>query len=389
MSKIIGIDLGTTNSCVSVMEGSEPVVIPNAEGKRTTPSVTAFVEDGEIKVGDPAKRQAVTNPTKTISSIKRFMGNKYTESSKEVKTVAYKVVKGDNNTPRVDIDGRLYTPQELSAMVLQKMKKTAEDYLGQSVSEAVVTVPAYFNDSQRQATKEAGEIAGLKVERIINEPTAAALAYGMDKGGKDKKIAVYDLGGGTFDISILELGDGVFEVLATNGDTHLGGDDIDQALVEHLISEFKKSDSIDLGKDPMALQRLREAAEKAKGDLLRVQAEMQNLRRRTEQDIEKAHKYGQEKFSTELLSVMDNLERALDAASQHDDEVVKAIYEGVDLTLKSFNDCFSKFAIESVDPLGEPFDPQLHQAMSMQDAPDAEPNTIISVMQKATPCTAG
>ena len=227
MSKIIGIDLGTTNSCVSVMEGSEPVVIPNAEGKRTTPSVTAFVEDGEIKVGDPAKRQAVTNPTKTISSIKRFMGNKYTESSKEVKTVAYKVVKGDNNTPRVDIDGRLYTPQELSAMVLQKMKKTAEDYLGQSVSEAVVTVPAYFNDSQRQATKEAGEIAGLMVERIINEPTAAALAYGIDKGGKDKKIAVYDLGGGTFDISILELGDGVFEVLATNGDTHLGGDDFD------------------------------------------------------------------------------------------------------------------------------------------------------------------
>ena len=267
MSKIIGIDLGTTNSCVSVMEGSEPVVIPNAEGKRTTPSVTAFVEDGEIKVGDPAKRQAVTNPTKTISSIKRFMGNKYTESSKEVKTVAYKVVKGDNNTPRVDIDGRLYTPQELSAMVLQKMKKTAEDYLGQSVSEAVVTVPAYFNDSQRQATKEAGEIAGLKVERIINEPTAAALAYGMDKGGKDKKIAVYDLGGGTFDISILELGDGVFEVLATNGDTHLGGDDFDQVIIDLLAEEFKKSEQIDLREDPMALQRLKEAAEKAKIEL--------------------------------------------------------------------------------------------------------------------------
>ena len=211
MSKIIGIDLGTTNSCVSVMEGSEPVVIPNAEGKRTTPSVIAFVEDGEIKVGDPAKRQAVTNPEKTIASVKRFMGNKYSESSNDVKTVAYKVVKGDNDTPRVDIDGRLYTPQELSAMVLQKMKKTAEDYLGQTVTEAVVTVPAYFNDSQRQATKEAGEISGLKVQRIINEPTAAALAYGMDKGGKDKKIAVYDLGGGTFDISILELGDGVFE----------------------------------------------------------------------------------------------------------------------------------------------------------------------------------
>ncbi|MFL2628145.1 MAG: molecular chaperone DnaK [Candidatus Marisimplicoccus sp.] len=267
MSKIIGIDLGTTNSCVSVMEGSEPVVIPNAEGKRTTPSVVAFVEDGEIKVGDPAKRQAVTNPTKTISSIKRFMGNKYSESSKEVKTVAYKVEKGDNNTPRVDIDGRLYTPQELSAMVLQKMKKTAEDYLGQSVSEAVVTVPAYFNDSQRQATKEAGEIAGLKVERIINEPTAAALAYGMDKGGKDKKIAVYDLGGGTFDISILELGDGVFEVLATNGDTHLGGDDFDQVIIDLLAEEFKKSEQIDLREDPMALQRLKEAAEKAKIEL--------------------------------------------------------------------------------------------------------------------------
>ena len=267
MSKIIGIDLGTTNSCVSVMEGSEPVVIPNAEGKRTTPSVVAFVEDGEIKVGDPAKRQAVTNPTKTISSIKRFMGNKYSESSKEVKTVAYKVVKGDNNTPRVDIDGRLYTPQELSAMVLQKMKKTAEDYLGQSVSSAVVTVPAYFNDSQRQATKEAGEIAGLKVERIINEPTAAALAYGMDKGGKDKKIAVYDLGGGTFDISILELGDGVFEVLATNGDTHLGGDDFDQVIIDLLAEEFKKSEDIDLREDPMALQRLKEAAEKAKIEL--------------------------------------------------------------------------------------------------------------------------
>ena len=249
------------------MEGSEPVVIPNAEGKRTTPSVVAFVEDGEIKVGDPAKRQAVTNPTKTISSIKRFMGNKYSESSKEVKTVAYKVAKGDNNTPRVDIDGRLYTPQELSAMVLQKMKKTAEDYLGQSVTSAVVTVPAYFNDSQRQATKEAGEIAGLKVERIINEPTAAALAYGMDKGGKDKKIAVYDLGGGTFDISILELGDGVFEVLATNGDTHLGGDDFDQVIIDLLAEEFKKSEQIDLREDPMALQRLKEAAEKAKIEL--------------------------------------------------------------------------------------------------------------------------
>ena len=267
MSKIIGIDLGTTNSCVSVMEGNEPVVIPNAEGKRTTPSVIAFVEGGEIKVGDPAKRQAVTNPTKTIASIKRFMGNKFSESSKEVKNVAFKVVKGDNDTPRVDIDGRLYTPQELSAMILQKMKKTAEDYLGQDVTEAVITVPAYFNDSQRQATKEAGEISGLKVQRIINEPTAAALAYGLDKGGKDQKIAVYDLGGGTFDISILELGDGVFEVLSTNGDTHLGGDDFDQVIIDFLADKFIKDEGIDLRKDPMALQRLKEAAEKAKIEL--------------------------------------------------------------------------------------------------------------------------
>jgi molecular chaperone DnaK len=244
-----------------------PVVIPNAEGKRTTPSVIAFVEDGEIKVGDPAKRQAVTNPEKTIASVKRFMGNKYSESSNDVKTVAYKVVKGDNDTPRVDIDGRLYSPQELSAMVLQKMKKTAEDYLGQTVTEAVVTVPAYFNDSQRQATKEACEISGLKVQRIINEPTAAALAYGMDKGGTDKKIAVYDLGGGTFDISILELGDGVFEVLSTNGDTHLGGDDFDQVIIDFLAEEFKKNEQIDLREDSMALQRLKEAAEKAKIEL--------------------------------------------------------------------------------------------------------------------------
>ncbi|MHA3787117.1 molecular chaperone DnaK [Flavobacterium hauense] len=267
MSKIIGIDLGTTNSCVSVMEGNEPVVIPNAEGKRTTPSVIAFVEGGEIKVGDPAKRQAVTNPTKTIASIKRFMGNKYTESSKEAGNVPYSVVKGDNDTPRVDIDGRLYTPQELSAMTLQKMKKTAEDYLGQTVTEAVITVPAYFNDAQRQATKEAGEIAGLKVRRIINEPTAAALAYGLDKTGVDQKIAVYDLGGGTFDISILELGDGVFEVLSTNGDTHLGGDDFDQVIIDWLANEFNSEEGVDLRKDPMALQRLKEAAEKAKVEL--------------------------------------------------------------------------------------------------------------------------
>ncbi|OYQ35661.1 molecular chaperone DnaK [Flavobacterium cyanobacteriorum] len=267
MSKIIGIDLGTTNSCVAVMEGNEPVVIPNAEGKRTTPSVIAFVDGGEIKVGDPAKRQAVTNPTKTIASIKRFMGNRYTESAKEAESVPYKVVKGDNDTPRVDIDGRLYTPQELSAMTLQKMKKTAEDYLGTTVTEAVITVPAYFNDAQRQATKEAGEIAGLKVRRIINEPTAAALAYGLDKAGKDQKIAVYDLGGGTFDISILELGDGVFEVLSTNGDTHLGGDDFDQVIIDWLANEFNSEEGVDLRKDAMALQRLKEAAEKAKIEL--------------------------------------------------------------------------------------------------------------------------
>ena len=267
MSKIIGIDLGTTNSCVSVMEGNEPVVIPNSEGKRTTPSVVAFVEGGERKVGDSAKRQAVTNPTKTISSVKRFMGNKYSESKMEAERVPFKVVKGDNDTPRVDIDGRLYSPQEISAMVLQKMKKTAEDYLGTTVSEAVITVPAYFNDSQRQATKEAGEIAGLKVARIINEPTAAALAYGLDKKDQDQVIAVYDFGGGTFDISILELGDGVFEVLSTNGDTHLGGDDFDQVLIDWLADEFKKEENVDLRKDPMALQRLKEAAEKAKIEL--------------------------------------------------------------------------------------------------------------------------
>jgi molecular chaperone DnaK len=267
MSKIIGIDLGTTNSCVSVMEGSEPVVIPNAEGKRTTPSVIAFVEGGEIKVGDPAKRQAVTNPTKTVASIKRFMGNKHSEVSNEIDRVPYTVVKGDNDTPRVDIDGRLYTPQELSAMILQKMKKTAEDYLGTEVTGAVITVPAYFNDAQRQATKEAGEIAGLKVERIINEPTAAALAYGLDKKSTDQKIVVFDFGGGTHDVSILELGDGVFEVLATDGDTHLGGDDVDEKIIDWLANEFMNDENMDLRKDPMALQRLKEAAEKAKIEL--------------------------------------------------------------------------------------------------------------------------
>ncbi|MGB0777304.1 MAG: molecular chaperone DnaK [Flavobacteriaceae bacterium] len=267
MSKIIGIDLGTTNSCVAVMEGNEPVVIPNAEGKRTTPSIVAFVEGGERKIGDPAKRQAVTNPKKTIYSVKRFMGNKFSESKTEAERVPYSVVQGDNDTPRIDIDGRLYTPQEISAMTLQKMKKTAEDYLGQDVTEAVITVPAYFNDAQRQATKEAGEIAGLQVRRIINEPTAAALAYGIDKKGKDEKIAVYDLGGGTFDISILEVGDGVFEVLSTNGDTHLGGDDFDQVIIDWLAEEFKTEEGIDLRDDAMALQRLKEAAEKAKIEL--------------------------------------------------------------------------------------------------------------------------
>lgn len=267
MSKIIGIDLGTTNSCVSVMEGNEPVVITNAEGKRTTPSVVAFVEGGEIKVGDPAKRQAVTNPTKTVASIKRFMGEKFSQIPGEITAVPYSVVKGDNDTPRVDIDGRLYTPQEISAMTLQKMKKTAEDFLGQEVTEAVITVPAYFNDAQRQATKEAGEIAGLKVRRIINEPTAAALAYGLDKTGKDQKVVVYDLGGGTFDISILELGDGVFEVLSTNGDTHLGGDDFDNVIINWLAEEFNSAEGVDLRKDAMALQRLKEAAEKAKVEL--------------------------------------------------------------------------------------------------------------------------
>ena len=335
MSKIIGIDLGTTNSCVSVMEGNEPVVIPNSEGKRTTPSVIAFVDGGEIKVGDPAKRQAVTNPTKTIASIKRFMGNKFSESQKETKNVAYKVVKGDNDTPRVDIDGRLYTPQELSAMTLQKMKKTAEDYLGQDVTEAVITVPAYFNDSQRQATKEAGEIAGLKVQRIINEPTAAALAYGLDKGGADKKIAVYDLGGGTFDISILELGDGVFEVLSTNGDTHLGGDDFDQVIIDFLAEKFIKDESIDLRKDPMALQRLKEAAEKAKIELSSSTQTEINLPYVTATDSGPKHlvttltRANFEKLADELVKrSMSPVKQALDDAGLSTSEVDEVILVG-------------------------------------------------------------
>ena len=267
MGKIIGIDLGTTNSCVSVLEGNEPIVIANSEGKRTTPSVVAFIDGGERKVGDPAKRQAITNPTKTIYSIKRFMGETFAQVKDEIARVPYSVVRGDNDTPRVDIDGRLYTPQEISAIILQKMKKTAEDYLGTEVSNAVITVPAYFNDAQRQATKEAGEIAGLKVDRIVNEPTAAALAYGLDKADKDMKIAVFDLGGGTFDISILELGDGVFEVRSTNGDTHLGGDDFDHVIIDWLADEFKADEGVDLRQDPMAMQRLKEAAEKAKIEL--------------------------------------------------------------------------------------------------------------------------
>ena len=267
MSKIIGIDLGTTNSCVSVMEGNEPVVIANSEGKRTTPSIVAFIENGERKVGDPAKRQAITNPTKTIYSIKRFMGETFDKVQTEIKRVPYKVSKGDNNTPRVDIDGRQYTAQEISAIILQKMKKTAEDYLGMEVKDAVITVPAYFNDAQRQATKEAGEIAGLNVKRIINEPTAAALAYGLDKKNKDMKIVVFDCGGGTHDVSVLELGDGVFEVKSTDGDTHLGGDDFDQVIIDWLAQEFLNDERIDLRKDPMALQRLKEAAEKAKIEL--------------------------------------------------------------------------------------------------------------------------
>src|ERR1700691_2891375 len=267
MAKIIGIDLGTTNSCVSVMEGNEPVVIANDEGRRPSPSIVAFLKNGERKVGDPAKRQAITNPVNTIMSVKRFMGRRYDEVTNEITHWSYKVVKGDNNTVRIDIAGRLYTPQEISAIILQKIKKTAEDYLGQEVTEAVITVPAYFNDAQRQATKEAGEIAGLNVRRIVNEPTAAALAYGLDKAGKDEKIAVFDLGGGTFDISILELGDGVFEVKSTNGDTHLGGDDFDKMVMDWLADEFKRDENIDLRKDPMALQRLKEAAEKAKIEL--------------------------------------------------------------------------------------------------------------------------
>ena len=350
MSKIIGIDLGTTNSCVSVMEGNEPVVIPNAEGKRTTPSVIAFVEGGEIKVGDPAKRQAVTNPTKTVYSVKRFMGNKFSESKKETERVPYKVVKGDNDTPRVDIDGRLYTPQELSAMILQKMKKTAEDYLGTSVEEAVITVPAYFNDAQRQATKEAGEISGLKVKRIINEPTSAALAYGLDKKGQDQKIVVFDFGGGTHDVSILELGDGVFEVLSTDGDTHLGGDDVDEKIIDWLADEFKKDESIDLRKDPMSLQRLKEAAEKAKIELSSSAQTEINLPYITATDSGPKHllrtlsKYKFDQLIDDLVKrTIDPCKTALKAAGLSKSDIDEIILVGGSTRIPAVQDAVEKF----------------------------------------------
>ncbi|PKG42953.1 molecular chaperone DnaK [Psychroflexus sp. MES1-P1E] len=361
MSKIIGIDLGTTNSCVSVMEGNEPTVIPNAEGKRTTPSVIAFVEDGEIKVGDPAKRQAVTNPEKTIASIKRFMGNKFSESTKEIKRVPYKVVKGENDTARVDIDGRMYTPQELSAMILQKMKKTAEDYLGHEVTEAVITVPAYFNDSQRQATKEAGEIAGLKVSRIINEPTAAALAYGLDKKDKDQKIAVFDFGGGTHDVSVLELGDGVFEVLATDGDTHLGGDDVDEVIIDWLAEEFIKDESIDLRNDAMALQRLKEAAEKAKIELSSSSTTEINLPYVTATQSGPKHlvrTFSRSKFEQLISGLVKRTitpcEKALKAAGLNKSDIDEIILVGgstrIPAVQKAVEDFFGKKPSKGVNP---------------------------------------
>ncbi len=350
MGKIIGIDLGTTNSCVSVMEGNEPVVIPNSEGKRTTPSVVAFVENGERKVGDPAKRQAITNPSKTISSIKRFMGETFDKVGKEVARVPYKVVKGDNNTPRVEIDDRKYTPQEISAMVLQKMKKTAEDYLGQEVTEAVITVPAYFSDSQRQATKEAGEISGLTVKRIINEPTAAALAYGLDKKSTDLKVAVFDLGGGTFDISILELGDGVFEVKSTNGNTHLGGDDFDQAIIDWLAEEFKKDEGVDLKKDPMALQRLKEAAEKAKIELSSSTSTEINLPyimpvdgipKHLVKTLSRAHF---EKLADSLIqATIEPCKKALSDASLDPSEINEVILVGGSTRIPAIQDVVEKF----------------------------------------------
>ena len=350
MSKIIGIDLGTTNSCVSVMEGNEPVVIANSEGKRTTPSIVAFVEGGERKVGDPAKRQAITNPDKTISSIKRFMGNSYDEVSKEIKRVPYEIVKGDNNTPRVKVDGRQYTPQEISAIILQKMKKTAEDFLGNTVNEAVITVPAYFNDSQRQATKEAGEIAGLKVRRIINEPTAAALAYGLDKKSSDVKVAVFDLGGGTHDVSLLELGDGVFEVLSTDGDTHLGGDDFDQVIIDWLTAEFKDENGLDLTKDPMALQRLKEAAEKAKIELSSSSSTEINLPYIMPVDgvpkhlVRSLSRSKFEQLSDHLIKkTIDPCEKALKSAGLDKSDIDEVILVGGSTRIPAVQDAVKKF----------------------------------------------
>ena len=350
MSKIIGIDLGTTNSCVSVMEGNEPVVIPNSEGKRTTPSIVAFIEGGERKIGDPAKRQAITNPEKTIFSIKRFMGNKFSEVEREAGRVPYKVVKGDNDTPRVKIDDRLYTPQEISAMVLQKMKKTAEDYLGTEVTDAVITVPAYFNDSQRQATKEAGEIAGLKVKRIINEPTAASLAYGLDKKSQDVNIVVFDCGGGTHDVSILELGDGVFEVKSTDGDTHLGGDDFDEVIIDWLAQEFINDEDIDLRKDPMALQRLKEAAEKAKIELSSSTETEINLPYVTATSSGPKHlvrKLSRSKFeqlADELIKrTIEPCRKALKAAGMETSEIDEVILVGGSTRIPAVQDAVKKF----------------------------------------------
>lgn len=350
MAKIIGIDLGTTNSCVAVMEGNEPVVIANDEGRRTTPSVVAFLKNGERKVGDPAKRQAITNPTNTIQSIKRYMGRRYDEVTGEMSHNAYKIVKGDNNTPRVDIEGRMYTPQEISAMILQKMKKTAEDFLGQEVKEAVITVPAYFNDAQRQATKEAGEIAGLNVRRIINEPTAAALAYGLDKQHKDSKIAVFDLGGGTFDISILELGDGVFEVKSTNGDTHLGGDDFDKVIMDWLADEFKKDEAVDLHKDPMAWQRLKEGAEKAKIELSSSQETEINLPYITAVDgvpkhlVRKLTRAKFEQLSDSLIErTLEPCRRALKDAGMNTSDIDEVILVGGSTRIPKIQEVVEKF----------------------------------------------
>ena len=350
MGKIIGIDLGTTNSCVSVMEGNEPVVIANDEGRRTTPSVVAFLKNGERKVGDPAKRQAITNPTNTIMSIKRFMGRRFDEVTGEISHNTYKIVKGDNNTPRVDIDGRMYTPQEISAMILQKMKKTAEEFLGVEVTEAVITVPAYFNDAQRQATKEAGEIAGLNVRRIINEPTAAALAYGMDKQHKDSKIAVFDLGGGTFDISVLELGDGVFEVKSTNGDTHLGGDDFDKVIMDWLADDFKKEEAIDLRKDPMAWQRLKEASEKAKIELSSSQETEVNLPYITAVDgvpkhlVRKVSRAKFEQLSDSLVErTLEPCRKALKDANMNASEIDEVILVGGSTRIPRIQEVVEKF----------------------------------------------